>query len=52
MVGDQLRINMLTPGGLHFGEGPFEALDQDPIARPVVQAATQLMMVLTALATA
>ena len=52
VVGDQLRINMLTPGGLHFGEGPFEALDRDPVARPVVQAATQLMLALTALATA
>jgi hypothetical protein len=52
VVGNQLRINMLTPGGLHFGERPFEALDQDPIARPVVQAATQLMLALTALATA
>jgi hypothetical protein len=38
-----VRINMLTPGGLHFGQGPFAALAGDPLAAPVIVAATELM---------
>ncbi len=37
-----VRLNMLTPSGLHFGEGPFEILSTDPMggasahrARPI-----------------
>ena len=44
-----LRLNILTPIGLHFVEGPFEELDRDPLARPLVQAATRLMLQLTSL---
>lgn len=44
-----LRLNILTPIGLHFGEGPFEELDRDRLARPLVQAATSLMLQLTSL---
>jgi hypothetical protein len=42
------RINMLTPGGIHFGEGPFEALSRDPQAAPVLREATALMEALVA----
>jgi hypothetical protein len=38
-----IRINMLTPSGLHFGEGMFQALASDPLGGPMVTAATQLM---------
>ena len=37
------RINMLTASGLHFGEGPFEVLDRDQMAGPVLAAALNLM---------
>lgn len=44
-----MRLNILTPSGIHFGEGRFEALDCDPLARPLVRAGTCLMQRLTAL---
>jgi hypothetical protein len=42
-----VRLNFLTPSGLHFGEGGFAALDRDPLAHPVIVAGTQLMQALT-----
>lgn len=44
----QARINLLVPSGLHFGEGPFEALASDPLGGPVILSATRLMMELIA----
>jgi len=44
----QVRINLLVPSGLHFGEGPFESLAVDPLGGPVIGAATQLMQALIA----
>jgi len=44
-----LRLNILTPSGLYFGEGPFEDLDRDPRARPLIHAALDLMRRLTSL---
>jgi hypothetical protein len=44
----QVRISLLVPSGLHFGEGPFEALARDHLGGPVVSAATQLMLALIA----
>jgi hypothetical protein len=41
-----MRINVLTPGGLHFGQGTFEALGNDPLGGLVVRAATALMRAL------
>lgn len=38
-----VRISMLTPNGLYFGQGPFEALASDGIGGPVINAATKLM---------
>jgi hypothetical protein len=42
----QVRVNMLTPGGLHFGQAPFGALAGDAIGGPVLSAATALMQAL------
>ncbi len=44
-----LRINVLSPAGLHFGEGPFGALAADPLAKPTVNAAIELMQRLVSL---
>jgi hypothetical protein len=41
-----VRLNMLTPSGLHFGEGPFEILSGDPMGGPVIAAGTMLMQAL------
>lgn len=38
------RLNILTPIGLHFGEGPIELLSKDPVGGPTFAAATQLML--------
>ncbi|MEX2212953.1 MAG: hypothetical protein WD768_02420 [Phycisphaeraceae bacterium] len=38
-----LRLNMISPSGLHFGEGPFAALAAEPMARPLIDAGTALM---------
>jgi hypothetical protein len=38
-----LRLNILVPSGLHFGQAPFGMLAQDPLAAPVVTAATRLL---------
>jgi hypothetical protein len=38
-----VRLNMLTPVGICFGEGPFEMLGKDPMAGRLLAAATQLM---------
>jgi len=33
----------LTPSGPHFGQAAFSALGSDPMARPVLDAAFQLL---------
>ena len=37
------RLMALTPSGPHFGQGPFSALGSDAMARPVLDAAFQLL---------
>jgi len=37
------RINLLTPSGLHFGEGPTDVLAKDKLGGPAINAALQLM---------
>ena len=37
------RVNLLTPSGLHFGEGPLETLAKDKLAGPVIASAFRLM---------
>jgi hypothetical protein len=44
-----IRLNLLTPAGIAFGEGPFEVLAEDPMASPLIDAATSLMQQLTEL---
>ena len=42
----QARINLLSPNGLHFGQGPMEQLSKDRLGGPVLGAAFQLMQAL------
>ena len=44
----QLRINLLTPLGLHFGQAPIAVFSRDPLAGPAIAAATALMQQLIA----
>ncbi|HSE31885.1 MAG TPA: hypothetical protein VLA93_09915 [Pyrinomonadaceae bacterium] len=39
----KVRITMLVSDGLYFGEGPFEGLNRDPLAGPVLHSATRLL---------
>ena len=39
----QVRMSFLTPSGLHFGQGPMDALLRDPLGGRVIQLATVLM---------
>lgn len=43
-----VRVSLLTPSGLHFGQGPFDALASDQLGGPVIAAATRLMQELIA----
>lgn len=45
---NQVRLNMLTPSGLHFGEGDMNALSRDPMGGPMIKAAFELMQALIA----
>jgi hypothetical protein len=42
-----IRLSFLVSDGLYFGQGPFEVLEKDPMAGPVIQAASQLLVFLT-----
>jgi len=44
----EVRVNFLTPSGLHFGQGPLADLSRDRMAGPVIAAAFQLMQQLIA----
>jgi hypothetical protein len=46
--GENVRLNMLTPSGLHFGYGSFETLWNEPMGRAILDPATKLMQGLTA----
>jgi hypothetical protein len=37
------RINLLTPSGLHFGEGPMDLLSKDEMGGAVLESAMRLM---------
>lgn len=43
-----IRISILAPAGLHFGQGPFKLMSADPLAKPAIDAATILMQQLIA----
>ena len=38
-----VRLNLLTPIGLCFGEGPFAAIARDPVGGPLVKAGATLV---------
>jgi hypothetical protein len=38
-----VRINLLSPSGLHFGQGPIEVIGADPFAKPTFDAAKALL---------
>jgi hypothetical protein len=42
-----IRLSMLTPSGLHFGQGEFNALNADPMGKALIGAATHLMVQMT-----
>lgn len=44
-----VRLNMLTPSGLHFGYGGFQTLYNDPMGKALIDPATKLMQSLTSL---
>ena len=46
-----VRINLLTPSGIHLGQGPVEALNQDAMGGPILSAAYGLMKRLVELRT-
>jgi len=39
----EVRINLLTPSGLHFGQGPYDVLSEDLMGGPMIAAAFRLM---------
>jgi hypothetical protein len=39
----QMRVNVISPSGLHFGQGPTQAMAQDALAGPAFNAAAALM---------
>ncbi len=39
-----IRMTFLVSDGLYFGEGPMAAIQQDPMASPLIAAATQLLV--------
>ncbi|MBC7876638.1 MAG: hypothetical protein H7Y59_05645 [Anaerolineales bacterium] len=44
---DHVRLNMLTPSGLHFGYGGFETLAKEQMGKAIIDPATALMLRLT-----
>jgi hypothetical protein len=48
---DQTRLLVLTPGGHRFGQGPDDALRQEPLAEAFFSAATELLVAVVALTT-
>jgi hypothetical protein len=44
-----VRLNMLTPSGLHFGYGGYQTLHNEPMGRAILDPATALMLSLTEL---
>jgi len=42
----QVRVSLLTPSGLHFGQGPFNVLASDEMGGPIIAAAMRLMQAL------
>ena len=47
----KVRMTFLVSDGLYFGEGPFDAIQRDPLGGPVMAKATQLFQRVVALGT-
>jgi hypothetical protein len=47
-----IRLSFLVADGLYFGEGPFNLLANEPLARPVIQAGLKLLQLCVQAATA
>jgi hypothetical protein len=45
--GGEVRLSFLVTDGLYFGQGPIDVLFDDPMGRPVLEAATKVMQFLT-----
>jgi hypothetical protein len=43
-AGGNIRLTFLVSDGLYFGEGPMDAMQQQPIAAPLIAAATGLLI--------
>jgi hypothetical protein len=43
LASGEARLMVLTPSGPHFGQAAFSAMGSDPMARPVLDAAFQLL---------
>jgi hypothetical protein len=39
-----IRMTFLVSDGLYFGQGPMDAMQRDPMAAPLIQAATSLLL--------
>jgi len=46
-VGGHVRMSMLTPGGLHWGQAPMEVMAKDPTGSPLFTAALHLLEAVT-----
>jgi len=42
-----IRLSFLVSDGLYFGEGPFGTMQTEPMAAPVIQKATELLLLVT-----
>lgn len=40
-----IRLTFLVSDGLYFGEGPFEIMQKEPMAAPIINKATELLQV-------
>jgi hypothetical protein len=47
--GGSMRVSFLVSDGLYFGEAPMSVLQRDPLAAPIIQRATELLLAVVAL---
>jgi hypothetical protein len=50
LTAGHLRLSFLCPSGLHFGQGPTNALSADPLAGSLLSTGVNLLLALTSLA--
>jgi hypothetical protein len=49
VIRGQVRLNIVTPAGLYFGDGPHEEMARHALGGPLLMTATRLMVRLTQL---